>query len=58
MTALVDLVPIDELVIIAFGPASWHTVDLAGEEVWDGEPDRPRIIQVLTSVTGNVRYFP
>jgi hypothetical protein len=32
VTALVDLVEIDELVITTLGPASWRTVDLAGKD--------------------------
>jgi len=33
VTALLDLIPIDELVIGTLDPASWRTVDLAGKTV-------------------------
>ena len=36
VTALLDLVPIDELVIGTLGPASWRTVNLAGKTVTFG----------------------
>jgi hypothetical protein len=47
VTALVDLVPINELVITPLGPASWRTVDLTGK---DGHGRRDRDVHRIEVV--------